>query len=167
MDAIPTKVLRTLPTAPHSSAEGQNRKLVEFDSKFEKIRHLFDTSVIGKHLTFMKAIYSAAHSADNNFTVEDESTGIKSPSPPLRVYLSKAVYRYHIWITRCLPGRSEHGPLAKHEIPPLDVLAILHAHMLAPSRFNEDILLHFRELGLIGRFPFDHIVRIFFPVFSC
>jgi hypothetical protein len=144
-----------------TTQERNHSRLLEIDAKFEKISHLFDIAVIRRHLIFMKAVSYAARSIHDNFTLEHPSTGIKSPSPAFRVHLTKAAYRYHIWITKCLRARPNQGALEKHEVPPFDVLTILHAHMLAPSRFNEDILLHFPELGLIGRFPFHHIVRLF------
>lgn len=141
------------------TTQERNRiRLLEIDTKFEKISHMFDITVIRRHLIFMKAVNCAARSIHDDFTLEDQSTGIKSPTPAFRVHLTKAAYRYHIWITKCLRARLNQGALEKHEVPPFDVLTILHAHMLAPSRFNEDILLHFPELGLIGRFPFHLIV---------
>jgi hypothetical protein len=133
-------------------------KLVEYDAKFKNIQYLFDKSVVKRHLMFLKAFCRIAQSIDENFVVKDPSTGVKSPSPPMRVYLSKAVYRYHIWITKCLQGRPAHRTLSGNELPPLDVLFILHAHMIAPSRFDEDARFHFPELGHVGCFPLEDVV---------
>jgi hypothetical protein len=147
--------------SPVSSLEERNRKLLgEFDAKFNEISHFFDGTVIKQHLIFLKALRRNALSIDQNFTVEHAQTKIKSPSPTFRVYLATSLFRYHIWITQCLPHFCKQGVLEKHEIPPFDVLAILHSHMLAPSRFNEDIIRKFSRLGLIGSFPFEQIVRM-------
>jgi len=139
-------------------------KLVEFDEKFRSIQPSFDLPVVKGHLIFLKAFVCTAEAIDHDFAVKDPDTGVKSPSPPMHAFLSKAVHRYHVWVTKALQGRPD-GPLALNEIPPLDVLFILHAHMIAPSRFDEDVSLHFPELGNIGQFPLSDVVCAFISRF--
>jgi hypothetical protein len=139
-------------------------KLAEFDSKFEGIQSFFDVPVVKNHLIIMKAFTSAAESIDKNFAIKDPKTGIKSASPPMEKYLSQAVYRYYLWITKVLKVRKA-GPLVAAEIPPLDVLSILHGHMIAPSCFDKDVDSKFSQLGSFGAFPFSESVRLFFSFF--
>jgi hypothetical protein len=136
----------------------QQRRFLAFDAKFVTVQPSFDVPVVQNHLSFMKAIYKLFVSVDPSFTYKDPATGYNMPSPTSRAFLSKAVQRYHAWIIKSLPVRSGSGPLDKHELPPIDVLAILHAHMLSPGRFLEDIRLRFPELGRLGPFPLSQLV---------
>lgn len=151
---------------PGTTLTEQQQKLVAFDQKFTDINPLIEGSALKDHLLFLKAVDRLVTSIEDNFVVKNAATGEKAPAPGTRVLLSKAVYRYHVWITKYLPIHSISGSVEDIDTPPLDVLIILHSHMLAPWRFYEDSRLRFPQLGCIGQFPFNRIVDSFL-FFKC
>jgi Glycine-rich domain-containing protein-like len=148
-----------LPSAAGQHMNTQQHMLVAFDDKFSTIKPLIDIPAHQRHLVYLNAVLQLFKSVDDNFVIKDPTNGMKSPSRPTRVFLSKALYRYHAWITKCLRGRKGNDALKQEEVPPMDVLVVHHAHMLAPWRYAEDVRLRFPELRNAGRFPLDILVR--------
>ena len=139
----------------------QRRRLREFSAKFTQYLPTFDVNVLRQHLLFLKATYRVFSSVDQPYVVIDEVKDCKAPTPATRVFLTKAVYRFEVWLKKAVSLRSSDTPLEGHEIPPLDVLIILHAYRLGPWIYDEDLTLRFPQLAKIGDFPFGHIVNAF------
>ena len=53
--------------------------------------------------------------------------------------------------------RGEITLLTDSEIPPMDVLVLLHAYMLNPVNFYEDTENLHKQLKVIGGFPLDRV----------
>ncbi len=136
----------------------QRRRLEEFSCKFSKYLPTFDVDVLRKHLLFLKATYRVFDSIDKPFVVEDKTNDRKAPTPATRVFLSKALHRFEVWLNQVVNHRASNKPLDEDELPPLDVLIILHGYRLAPWIYDEDLNLRFPQLAKIGNFPFDNIV---------
>lgn len=136
----------------------QRRRLEEFSCKFSKYLPTFDVGVLRKHLLFLKATYRVFSSIDKPFVVEDKINDRKAPTPATRVFLSKALHRFEVWLNQVVNHRTSNKPLDEDELPPLDVLIILHGYRLAPWIYDEDLNRRFPQLAKIGNFPFDNIV---------
>ena len=139
----------------------QRRRLKEFGAKFTQYLPTFDVNVLRQHLLFLKATDRVFSSVDQPYVVIDEVKDCKAPTPATRVFLTKAVYRFEVWLKKAVSLRSSDTPLEGHEIPPLDVLIILHAYRLGRWIYDEDLTLRFPQLAKIGDFPFGHIVNAF------
>jgi hypothetical protein len=135
----------------------QRRALYDFGPKFSEHLPSFGVPVVVQHLLFLKATYKVFSSIENPFVLRDGITGRKFPTPAMRVFLTKALIRFEAWIQKV---RASEGPLDERELPPLDVLIILHGYRLAPWIHDEDANLRFPQLSWIGRFPLEHIARL-------
>ena len=136
----------------------QRRRLKEFSTKFSNYLPSFNVGVVRQHLLFLKANYRVFSSIDQPFVVEDKVNDREAPTPPTRVFLTKALHRFEVWLNKVVDRRASDKPLDEDELPPLDVLIILHSYRLAPWIYDEDLCLRFPQLSKIGNFPFDSIV---------
>ena len=154
----PRPVVAT-PLKGDSLSPEQRRRLKEFSAKFIQYLPTFDVNVLRQHFLFYKATYRVFSSIDQPYVVKDEVKDCKAPTPATRVFLTKAVHRFEVWLKLAVNLRSSDTPLESHEIPPLDVLIILHAYRLSPWIYDEDLTLRFPQMAKIGDFPLDHIVN--------
>ena len=136
----------------------QRRRLKEFSVKFLKYLPTFNVGVLRQHLLFLKAAYKMYTSIDQLFVVDDKVNDREAPTPATRVFLTKALHRFEVWLNKVVDRRATDKPLDQDELPPLDVLIILHAYRLTPWVYDEDLSLRFPRLSKIGNFPFDSIV---------
>ena len=128
----PRPVVAT-PLKNDSFSPEQRRRLKKFRAKFTQYLPTFDVNVLRQHLLFPKATYSVLFSSiDQWYVICDEVKDCKAPTPATRVFLTKAVYRLEVWLKLAVSLRSSDTPFEGHEIPPLDVLIILHAYQLNP-----------------------------------
>jgi hypothetical protein len=109
-----------------------------------------------QHLLFLKATYRVFSSIGQPFIVEVNDR--EAPTPATRVFLSKVLHHFEIWLKEVVDRRASDKPLDEDELPPLDVLIILRGYRLAPWIYDEDLSLRFPQLSKIGDFPFDNIV---------
>jgi hypothetical protein len=141
-------------------AAEQRDKLNEFNTKFSQYLPSFDVHVVAQHLLFLRATHEMFTSIEDPFfTVDPKSSRRIFPTAATQVFLAKAVYRFEVWIDKVLSQKGSNLPLDDCEVPPLDVLAILHSYRLAPWIYDEDVALRFPHLRRVGVFPLGHIAR--------
>ncbi|KAG8691459.1 hypothetical protein FRC11_003464 [Ceratobasidium sp. 423] len=77
------------------------------------------------------------------------------------IYLVRAEYRFGLWVDKIVNRperqRGEVTELTDAEIPPVDVLLLLHAYLLNPVAYHEDTDSRYPYLKLIGGFPLDRV----------
>jgi hypothetical protein len=143
----------------------QRRRLKEFSTNFSEYLPSFNVGVLRQHLLFLKATYRVFSSIDQPFIVEVNDR--EAPTPATRVILTKALHRFEIWLKEVVDRRASDKTLDEDELPPLDVLIILHGYRLAPWIYDEDLSLRFPQLSKIGNFPFDNIVSAVASLQTC
>ncbi|KAG8710008.1 hypothetical protein FRC08_017761 [Ceratobasidium sp. 394] len=85
------------------------------------------------------------------------------PTPDIKwgIYLLRANYRFGLWLEKVVKKpervRGEIGELTDGEIPPIDVLVLLHAYLLNPVNYYEDTENAYGWLKVIGGFPLDRV----------
>ncbi|CAE6436505.1 unnamed protein product [Rhizoctonia solani] len=83
------------------------------------------------------------------------------PEVKWAIYLVRAEYRFGVWMDKVVNHverqRGEVTELTDAEIPPVDVLLLLHAYLLNPVAYHEDIESRYPCLKLIGGFPLDRV----------
>ena len=81
------------------------------------------------------------------------------------VLFRRSVHRLELWITQILQPKFKLDPsirgLQNIEIPPFDVLMLLHSYMLHPHNFYEDSIRLHPEIAVVGGFPFEQVVSIY------
>lgn len=147
-----------LPHGRSEYADAQRDRLSQFGDKFTRYSSSFGITALAQHLRFLNATYHFFTSVGGDFAEKDPATGHKSPTPVVRVLLTKALVRFETWLDKCLSIRNSNEPLAINEVPPLDVLIILHGYMLSPWTYDEDATFRFPSLHKISQFPLEHMV---------
>ena len=78
----------------------------------------------------------------------------------------RSIHRLKLWITQVLRPKFSLDPSSKGlqdvEIPPFDVLMILHSYMLHPHSFYEDGIRLNPEISVLSGFPFEQVVGLIF-----
>jgi hypothetical protein len=87
------------------------------------------------------------------------------PTPEGKLFLRRSVFRFKLWIEHILRPKfklnsSSNTGLIDIELPPFDVILILHAFMLHPRAFYEDTIRLYPELAVLNGFPLAQVVRI-------
>jgi hypothetical protein len=88
--------------------------------------------------------------------------GVPRPTREGKLLFRRSVHRLKLWIVHVLRPKfmlygSNQG-LTDSEIPPLDVLVMLHGYMLHPRAFYEDTIRIHPELAVLNGFPFSQVV---------
>lgn len=115
------------------------------------------------HLRLLGAFESYFAVLSKDHVRFNATTGYPLPTLAGGVAFRRSVHRLKLWITNVLRpkhlsnGLNDEFPLS--ELPPLDVLMMLHAYMLHPHRFYEDTLRVYPELALVKRFPLHQVVN--------
>ncbi|KAF8970581.1 hypothetical protein BDZ97DRAFT_1789924 [Flammula alnicola] len=94
-----------------------------------------------------------------------DNQDILCPTTEGRLFLRRSVYRFNLWITKILRPKFEkvgNSPvgLNDNELPPYDVVLILHAFMLHPRAFYSDTIRLFPELGVLHGFPLIQVAGL-------
>ncbi|EUC64071.1 BAR domain protein, putative [Rhizoctonia solani AG-3 Rhs1AP] len=83
------------------------------------------------------------------------------PEVKWAIYLLRADYRFGVWIDKVVNRserqRGEVTELTDAQIPPIDVLLLLHAYLLNPVAYYEDSDSRYPGLKLIGGFPLNRV----------
>lgn len=118
---------------------------------------------IKKHLLALAVFQKVHHTVQAGGVRVDDDTGLPIISDAAYLSVSRAQYRFDLWIDTILrrPGRDIAAPLLSDELPPVDVLMFLHAYMLSPWNYSEDCSRIYPELEAVGSFPFQLLVRLF------
>ncbi|CAE6429350.1 unnamed protein product [Rhizoctonia solani] len=119
---------------------------------------LISVSSVRKHLLLLSCFSTLRRNVEN-----------APPSLPLdldpevkwAIYLVRADYRFGLWIDKVVNRferqRGEVAELTDAEIPPIDVLLLLHAYLLNPVAYYEDSESRYPYLKLMGGFPLDRV----------
>jgi hypothetical protein len=112
------------------------------------------------HLDLLAVFHKLHHDVDAAGVVVDPSTKVPIMSAAQELFLARAQHRFDLWTTSILerPER-ETGPLRPDELPPVDVLLLLHVYMLNPIAYREDVVRVYPCLALMGSFPWKVAVR--------
>jgi hypothetical protein len=124
---------------------------------------LIPVNDLTSHLRFLGAAASFFEVLSKDHVAFNQSTGFPSATQAGKVFLRRAVYRLKLWIKFVLRPKHLSGTdstLQSFELPPFDVLIMLHAYMLHPHRFYEDMLRLHPELAVIEGFPLAQVVRL-------
>ncbi|KAF8872402.1 hypothetical protein CPB84DRAFT_1967462 [Gymnopilus junonius] len=120
-----------------------------------------DSSISQDDVAAHLRVYGSIHSHLFNLAkrhVYYDDQDILWPTPEGKLYLRRSVYRFRAWISKVLrPKFEKFGDtrigLEDHEIPPYDVMLVLHAFMLHPRAFYSDTIRLFPELSILNGFP--------------
>jgi len=120
------------------------------------------TDDIKAHLLILAVFHKIHHTVERGGIVVEDTTRLPVATPAERLFLARAQHRFDLWVYRLLrrPGRDVAEPIQPNEIPPVDVLMLLHAYMLSPWNFYEDCNSTFPELKALGPFPLVPIKRL-------
>ncbi|KAF8321702.1 hypothetical protein DL93DRAFT_1453542 [Clavulina sp. PMI_390] len=140
-----------------SYSDSQRSLLHHFAEKFSRYTPSFSAQAIQDHLRFYQAIQKLLSPVAPHFVEKDIATGIKSPVVPVRVFLHKALARFEVWLEKIVLLRASNAPFSLEEVPPLDVLSILHGYLLAPWTFDEDASFRVPALSKLPEFPLGHM----------
>ena|ERR1700761_7515156 len=119
-------------------------------------------SDVDRHLSVMAAFHKLHHLNDEGGVRVHATTRLPVPTLKQMAFLTKAQQRFKLWLSLVIDVHARHTgeviPLQDHELPPLDVLLVLHSYMLAPHKFSEDCSRLYPQLASIGKFPFEQTV---------
>ncbi|KAF5311814.1 hypothetical protein D9619_003591 [Psilocybe cf. subviscida] len=125
----------------------------------QRDRPLVEIVDLKYHLDLLGVFHKLHHAVDAAGIVVDPSTKLRPiMSVAQRLFLARAQHRFDLWTKKILerPER-EAGPLRLEELPPVDVLLLLHAYMLNPIAFREDVIRVYPCLARMGPFPWEAI----------
>ncbi|QRW08269.1 ER retention-like protein [Ceratobasidium sp. AG-Ba] len=114
-------------------------------------KHLF---VLGAFQTLRRRVEAASYANSGLYP---------EPSPEVKwaIYLLRASHRLELWLDKVVKNpqreRGEIGELTDGEIPPIDVLVLLHAYFLNPVNYYEDTENTHKLLKTIAGFPLDRV----------
>jgi hypothetical protein len=88
-------------------------------------------------------------------------------TPAGNLLFRRSIHRLKLWITQVLQPKfnldqSCRG-LRDSEVPPFDVIALLHSYMLHPHSFYEDSIRLHPEIAVLFGFPFEQVVSVMLP----
>ncbi|KAF8317367.1 hypothetical protein DL93DRAFT_2076984 [Clavulina sp. PMI_390] len=138
-------------------SDEQRLLLNQFGDKFSRYASSFSPQVIQNYLKFYHAVYKQLASVTPDIVAKEAGDRFKAPAPAIRVFLHKALARFEVWLDKVIANRKSAAPFSVEEVPPLDVLSILHAYLLSPWGFDEDMSYHVPTLSKLPEFPLDHM----------
>jgi hypothetical protein len=122
---------------------------------------LISVSSVRNHLSVLGCFATLKHK------VENAPPSLTSPplelDPEIKwaIYLVRANDRFERWVEKVVNcaerQRGELTELTDAEIPPVDVLLLLHAYLLNPVGYYEDCESRYPCLKVIGGFPLDRV----------
>ncbi|KAG8779145.1 hypothetical protein FRC12_024619 [Ceratobasidium sp. 428] len=118
-------------------------------------------SLVRKHLFVLGAFQTLRRKVEAADYTTSGLDPIPTPDVKWGIYLLRANYRFGLWLDKVVKKpereRGEIGELTDGEIPPIDVLVLLHAYLLNPVNYYEDTENMYRWLKVIGGFPLDRV----------
>ncbi|KAJ7221533.1 hypothetical protein GGX14DRAFT_670058 [Mycena pura] len=125
-----------------------------------KVLGFVSVDKVKAHLKVMTMFHKLHLAVDEGGVQVDADTNLPIATQAQEVFLVKAVERFTLWLehvvkTACRTA-GQKAPLTSNEMPPLDVLMILHSFMLSPWNFFEDCVREYPFLASIGLFPLQH-----------
>ncbi|KAG8746355.1 hypothetical protein FRC10_005344 [Ceratobasidium sp. 414] len=122
---------------------------------------LITPSLVRKHLFVLGAFQTLRRNVEAASYADSGLNPIPTPDVKWGIYLLRANYRFGLWLEKVMkkPEREhgEIGELTDGEIPPIDVLVLLHAYLLNPVNYYEDTENAYGWLKVIGGFPLDRV----------
>jgi hypothetical protein len=117
---------------------------------------------IARHLRLLEAIrtYVFALSRGHVKFVNGEL----ATTPAGNLMFRRSIHRLKLWITQVLLPKFNLDQSSKGlqdiEVPPFDVLVLLHSYMLHPHSFYEDSIRLHPEIAVLSGFPFEQAVSV-------
>jgi len=114
---------------------------------------------VAYHLRLLEAIrtYVFALSRDHVKFVNGELV----TTPAGNLLFRRSIHRLKLWITQVLRPKFNFDQSCKglqdYEVPPFDVLVLLHSYMLHPHSFYEDSIRLHPEIAVLSGFPFEQV----------
>lgn len=123
-------------------------------------RSLVNESDVLAHLDLISVFHKVHHAIQDGGVVVDPLSDLPVISAAQMLFLARAQHRFDLWIEKVLqrPGRDTNNSLLPEEIPPVDVLMLLHSYMLRPLHYREDLIRVYPCLGGVGAFPLRAVV---------
>lgn len=122
---------------------------------------LITASPVRKHLFVLAAFQTLKRRVENASYTDSGLDPVPEPDVKWALYLLRANHRFQLWLEKVVKKpereRGEISLLTDAEIPPMDVLVLLHAYMLNPVNYYEDTENLQKQLKVIGGFPLDRI----------
>lgn len=124
------------------------------------IESLVNVDDLKAHLLLLAVFHKTHHIIQQGGVTVDKTTRLPITTPIQFLSLARAQHRFDLWVCHVLrrSGRDKAAPWQLNEIPPIDVLMLLHAYMLSPWNFYEDCYRSYPELEALGPFPLILIV---------
>ncbi|KAJ7761130.1 hypothetical protein B0H16DRAFT_1531933 [Mycena metata] len=146
---VPSDVATLLPISEHNV-----QRVIRFVS-IDDVR---------THLKVMTTFHKLHIDVDTSGVQVNPATNLPIASAAQTAFLTKAVERFSLWLQRVVktPERCAGRivPLEPQEMPPVDVLMVLHAYMLSPWNFFEDCVRQYPFLNNIGSFPLKQMTQM-------
>lgn len=128
----------------------------------DSLHSLVSSEDVAAHLRLLGAIRAFFHSLSKDHI--QASGEVFRPSFDGELFLCRSVHRFKSWILNILrPTFLSVGPdqgLQECELPPFDVIVLLHSYMLHPRSFYEDTIRVYPELAILKGFPLLQVVRL-------
>ncbi|KAG9099237.1 hypothetical protein FS749_001744, partial [Ceratobasidium sp. UAMH 11750] len=122
---------------------------------------LITPSLVRKHLFVLGAFQTLRRKVEAASYADSGLDPVPTPDIKWGIYLLRANYRFGLWLEKVVKKpervRGEIGELTDGEIPPIDVLVLLHAYLLNPVNYYEDTENAYGWLKVIGGFPLDRV----------
>ncbi|KAG9113869.1 hypothetical protein FRC07_007714, partial [Ceratobasidium sp. 392] len=122
---------------------------------------LIAPSLVRKHLFVLAAFQTLRRNVEAASYEDSGLDPIPTADVKWGIYLLRANHRFGLWLDKIVKRpervRGEIGELTDGEIPPIDVLVLLHAYLLNPVNYYEDTENTYKTLKTIGGFPLDRV----------
>jgi len=121
---------------------------------------------VAHHLRFLEAVRSYVFTLSKGHV--KLLNGKLHTTPAGNLLFRRSIHRLKLWITQVLSPKFNLDQSTKGlldvEVPPFDVLMVLHSYMLHPHSFYEDSIRLNPEIVILSGFPFEQAVSlVFFP----
>ncbi|KAL4255417.1 hypothetical protein AB1N83_011984 [Pleurotus pulmonarius] len=122
------------------------------------------TTTISAHVLLMRAIHKLQTCVQPGGIPRRQDDGSPQPSEKTVAFIRNAVVRFAAWVAGLQASAQKHHD--RHEltvdqmdVPPLDILMVWHAYMLAPVTYEKDSLSG-AGLQLLTHMPLDKIAAL-------
>jgi hypothetical protein len=119
---------------------------------------------VANHLRLLEAVRSYVFTLSKGHVKFVNGELVTTPAGNL--LFRRSIHHLKLWITQVLRLKFTLDPSSKGlqdvEVPPFNVLMILHSYMLHPHSFYEDSIRLNPEVAVLSGFPFEQVVSLIF-----
>ena len=115
--------------------------VAKFRQRLPELDPLISMSKIKAHLRLTGAFMALFQEVDGGTFDPDQP-----PPQAFTSFLARAVHRFELWLKHIVLPSKNRSSIAPNEFPPLDVVVVWHAFVLAPFRYYEDCKFKFPQL---------------------